>query len=123
MLLADVIFSPEAIGVVGVLMTALSGTVAFLFQHISKSNLREIRALVAERESYKGIARDALRHLEAVVNRDLAARGSPPFVAIAPVLPEHQSPASASQQEAATLATMRARLVAAEKNLGVEASP
>jgi len=118
-MLADVVFSTEAMGVVGVLLAALAGTVGYLFKHIAGSNLREIRALTAERESYKGIARDALKHLESVINRDLASRGSPPFVAIAPVIPEHQSPSTPDQQERAMMATLRARLVAAEKNLGI----
>ncbi len=122
-MLADIVFSKEAIAVVGVLVTSLATTIGYLFRHISKSNQREIRALTAERESYKGIARDALKHLEMLINRDLAAKGAPPFRAMAAVVPEHQSPSTANQQEVAILATLRARLVAAQLNLGVEATP
>jgi hypothetical protein len=122
-LIADIIFSTEALGVVGTLVAALSGVISYLFHHISKSNSREIRALTSERESYKGIARDALKHLESLINRDLAAKGAPPLILIAPVIPEHQSPSTPDQQEVAQLATLRARLVAAQLSLGVEATP
>ncbi len=121
MILADVVFSTEALAIVGAMTAALAGTIGVLFRLIVKSHASEKRDLVAQRESYRGMARDAMKHLEFSVNRDLASKGLPPFTVIAPVVPEHQSPATAQQQEVAALATLRARLVAMEQILGVEA--
>ncbi len=119
MILADIVFSTGALTVVGAVVSTLAGSIAMLFKLVIKSHVREIKGLVAERESYKGIAKDSMRHLEMLVNQNLTSRGLPPLTPMAPVVAEHQSPATEQAQEVAVLATLRARLVATEKVLGI----
>ncbi len=50
----------------------------------------------------------------------LAAMGQPPIIPMAAVVGEHGSPMNETQRETATMATLRARLVAAELAAGGE---
>lgn len=73
----------------------------------------------AHRESYQQIAAEAVEHLEEATNQALAARGEPPLVVVAAVVPEHSSPVSPQQKNTALVATLRARLVAVMAALGL----
>lgn len=82
---------------------------------------KQVRILIAEQAgaltSYKEMAEEAVANLEAA-----GAAHSPhtPLPPLAAVLPEHSSPTTAQQRETAEIATMRARLVAANLALGIE---
>jgi hypothetical protein len=85
----------------------------------------QVRLLMGEQSSavtsYRQMANDAVSKLEIAAARDRATRGDAPYVPLAPVVPEHNSPVSPGQQEAADVQTMRARLVAASLDLGFAA--
>ncbi len=99
------------------LMLLIGGVVAavpVLFAAYVKSQAAGMMELERQRDSYKGMADRAILRLEQEVADRRAREGFPAVVPVAPVLPEHQSPVTANQQETADMATLRARLVAAE---------
>jgi hypothetical protein len=106
MILADVTFSTEGIAVISVLLVALSGTVTYLFRQLL-SELRE------QRDSYKKLAVSATVVLEEAAVRHQKQHGIQPIPLIPPVVPQHNSPTSPKQREAADFATLQARTVAA----------
>jgi hypothetical protein len=73
----------------------------------------------ADSVAYRQIADEAVANLEASINQTREERGEPPLATLAPVVPEHSSPTTAHQREAADLATLRARLVASTLALGL----
>ena len=73
--------------------------------------------------SYREMAEQAdatLEHAAAANQHAIGLLGPPP---LAPVLPEHSSPVTAEQRETARVATLRARLVAANLALGIAPEP
>jgi hypothetical protein len=82
---------------------------------------RRVADALADHESYRQIADEAVRNLEAATNQARADRGEPPLMTLAAVVPEHNSPTTIRQQEIAAAATLRARLVAATLALGLPA--
>jgi hypothetical protein len=80
---------------------------------------RRVADALADHESYRQIADEAVAGLEEATNRARAAKGEPPLMTLAAVVPEHSSPTTTRQQEIAATATLRARLVAATLALGL----
>ena len=85
---------------------------------------KQIRLLITDQAGalnvYKAMAEEAVANLEASAAVHSAYAPIPPLAA---VLPEHSSPTTAQQRETAEIATMRARLVAANLALGLEPEP
>lgn len=82
--------------------------------------IRRTADLLAERNSYRDMATEAIQKLEIAVNQERETAGDAPFVPLAPVVPEHSSPVTPLQAETAAIATLRSRLVAATLALGLE---
>jgi hypothetical protein len=121
MIYADVTFTDQGMIVIGGLVSALTGAVVFMFRQLNEANDQRLRDRTSERDSYKEIANEAMAALERRVNENLHTAGKQPFTAIAPVVPEHNSPVSEKQQQTADLQTLRARLTAATLALGMPA--
>jgi hypothetical protein len=138
--LADVVFTTEGIVTIGALLSATTGAVVYVFRLLlaEKDTARAAAAAAATIElerakaegatrlkdkedaskSYKEIAAEAVAALEKKAEERL---GSALPAKIAPVVPEHSSPVSVAQQEAADLQTLRARVTAATLALGLPA--
>jgi hypothetical protein len=116
--MGDVTFSGTALLIIGGLLTTLTGVIATLFRMLMSSKDAQLVSMTSERDSYKEIADDAVGTLEARVNMEREHRGEAPFKAIAPVIPEHNSPTTQKQVNTAHLATLRARFTAATMALG-----
>lgn len=123
MILAEVTFSTEGIVVIGTLLTALAGAVAVLFKMLTANRDAEIVALKANAASWEEMAKELGINIEKAVNRKRAAEGLAPFEVIKPIVPEHSSPVTMQQQSTADIGTMRARLVAAAKELNLPQRP
>jgi len=111
-LIADITFSAEAIGIIGVMGTGLITAIALLFKLLMASKDRALDEMTTERNSYKQMAEEAIANGEKFVSDSLAKCGQPDFEPMAPVVPEHSSPVTRQQQDVAELQTLRARLVA-----------
>ena len=120
--------SPAALGLIGALSLACVALVALLYRQMLGGHAQTVARLVTahleastdlkrERDSYRSMASDAVNGLETVVEMIRAERGLPATEVVAPVKPFHNSPITASQQEAADLATLQARLAAANRAL------
>lgn len=116
--MGDVVLSAPALVVIGALLTAMSGAIGFLFRTLMSVKDSQLETMKSERDSYKEIADDAVGTLEAKVNLDRQAKDEPPFKVVVPVVPEHNSPVTQKQKDAAHLATLRARFTAVTKALG-----
>jgi len=130
-MLADLTISTEMMVVVSGVVVALVGGISFLFTMLMTNRSSELAAtkehfekelanLKSDRDSWREMAEELGVNIEKAVNRHRAAKGLEPFVAMEPIVPEHSSPVSAQQQQTADIGTMRARLVAATKELGLE---
>lgn len=113
-MLADITFSAEGVAVIGVLLTALSGTVAYLFKLSIKTKDEQLAI-------YKKLSDEAIAVAEIAAIRERRRRGLAPHDKKAPVVPEHDSPVTPEQQETADAASQRARLVRARLELGFNA--
>lgn len=99
------------------LMLLIGGVVAavpVLFAAYVKAQMLAMTEITAQRDVYKAIADRAVTRLEEEVADRRTRDGFPPLTPIAPVEPEHNSPTTGAQRETAQMATLRARLVAAE---------
>jgi hypothetical protein len=76
--------------------------------------------LQATADSYRQMAEESVARLETAAELARAERGESPLEAVAAVVAEHSSPVSPAQQATADVATMRARLVAAKKGVGLD---
>ena len=118
--LSDISLSTEAIAVIGVLMGGLCSAVVVVFKLLMATKERQLADMQSQRDSYKGIANESVRTMEDLANRVRTEQGKPAFTAIAAVVPEHSSPPSEAQKQAAELQTLRARIVAATLNINSE---
>lgn len=98
-------------------ITALGLYINFKLKMIELSS--RLTAAESREESYKGIVKDSLTIVETLANEKLASEGKPKLVPLAAVVPEHNSPVTSEQQDMASLATIRAKLVAATLALGL----
>ncbi len=117
---AELILSTEtAIGIASAIVVTLTTAIGVLFRlgiaHYD-AQLIEIRA---DRDYWRKYAHDATDKLERIVNIRRAEVGGPPFEVIAPIVAEHFSPTTNKQQTAADQGTLKARLVAVTKELGL----
>ena len=113
MLLSDITFSTETMVVVTAIVTGLTGAIAYLFKMLM-DNLNA-RLILAEEnlKNMKNIAEQAITNLEIIAKYKNKEGGIPSIPMLAPVVPEHQSRVTKTQQETADTQTLRARLVAA----------
>jgi len=118
--IAEVSFTTEGVVAISTLLGALAGVIVYLFRQLDSTHKERLSERTSERDSYKEMAHEALIALESRVNEKRRGVGQGPFPAVAPVVPEHNSPVSKRQQETADLQTMRARLTAATLALGLE---
>lgn len=112
-MLADVTFTTETLAVVGLLLAPLLSAIGVLFYKL-------VAAIQEDRDNWKQMAGEAVGDLEKAARQHLRLTGRKPVKALAPVVPEHSSPATKSQKRAAELQTTRAHLVAAKLALGLE---
>lgn len=115
----DICFSVAGIGVMGGLLTVLSGTVMALFKLLQAAKDQQIAALTIRADSYERLAKQSVNALEAVLNARRAADHEPPMPVVPPVLPQHSSPVTVDQQADADLETLKARAAAARRALGL----
>lgn len=120
-MLADATFSTEAIVVASALLVGLSGAVVVIFKMLIAAKDEQLKDSESRAQSYKEMAEEAIKNLEAKVNELRSASGRPNFPVVPDVVPEHNSPTSPKQQATADLQTLRARLVAATVQLGLPA--
>jgi len=88
-----------------------------------RAERRQVRLLVDAQASTNASLREmteqAIGNLERAAAATQMAAGGPLVPPLAPVVPEHSSPITDQQRETAHIATMRARLVAANLALGL----
>lgn len=125
------VINTAAMVVVAAVVGALASAVTYLFTMLTANRSAELanqkaiyeKQLEVERSntsSWREMTLELGINIEKAVNRKRAANGLPPFKELAPIVPEHSSPVTKKQQQTAEIATMRARLVAATKELGIE---
>lgn len=77
--------------------------------------------ILADRDSYKEMAAEAIAALAVAAEQGRASRGQAGPARLVAVVPEHSSPVSPEQQAEAERATLRAQLVASKLELGLPA--
>lgn len=117
--LADAPVVAIALTVLGALVLCVVGLGAMLVKFALQVKDIEARDITRERNTYRSMALQAVGALEAVANRERRGQGLGLLPIVAPVVAEHNSPPTAIQQEAADIATLRARLVVATDALGL----
>ncbi len=110
----DIAFSPAGIAVITALLGTVAGCVVVIFKLFLVSKDAMIAELREQRDSLKKVADRAVASLEAEAERQQLTRGETPIPRLKPVAPEHNSPTSERQQQAADLGTLQAREVAAK---------
>jgi hypothetical protein len=131
-LLGEISFTNEGAAVIGILMSALAGAIGILWKKNDAGHERELTDvklqrdkeladMKAQRDSYKEIGHEAVTNLGLV--RALHPEAIVPTMIprLVPVIPEHNSPTTQVQRDAAELQTMRAQLVAETLRLGLPA--
>lgn len=131
MILAEaIVISTEAMVIVGGVVAALVSGITYLFFMLTSNRSAElvtqremfekrIAAIESDKKSWQEMTLELGINIEKAVNRKRAAEGLAPFEVMKPVVPEHSSPVTLAQQQTADISTMRARLVAATKELGL----
>lgn len=112
-LFADVTFSTEGIVVITGLLGALAAAIGVLWRQV-------MRAKDEKAEIFKSLAEEAVASVESAGNTERKRKGLPARKRKADVVPESNSPPTEEQKETADAATLRARLVAARKDLGIK---
>jgi hypothetical protein len=116
----DVSISAGAVTLISVLMVSLAGAVSVLFKLLMlakdasyadalKTRDARILDLEHERDAYKEACKDAMAAAEMAVDKLRGKSGLRPLASIPDVIPEHYSPVTKEQQDAADLATLRAQ--------------
>lgn len=129
---ADVVLSTESLVLMSGMGSVLTGAIYALYRSQVTNHELQIAAMKAQydaqitdlkdqRKSYQEIADESTRALEYKVNELRGKKGKPPTLKVAPIVPEHSSPVSETQQATADLQTIRARLTAAVLELGLPA--
>ena len=122
MLLADITISTEAAVAIAGIGGALISAIGMLFKMVVDNRSAELKAMEMDRNSWKEMALEGMERLDQAVakHRKDSHRPIPEVVALAPIVPEHNSPVTPQQQETADIGTVRAKLVAATLALGLE---
>jgi hypothetical protein len=137
----DVTFSGGAIGIITLLLTALTGAVVALYRagNVAQADRytsviaakdaaflaviaakdQAMQDMISQRNSYQKMATQSITGLELAANRLRQSRGEGPIEFVKPVVPEHNSPTTQAQIDTAELQTLRARAVAAALVLDV----
>lgn len=118
-MLADITISTEAMVVISAIVVSLTGAVTYLFTTIISNYDKQLEFLKSDKKSWQEMAQELGINIEKAVNRKRALEGLPPFRNLEPIVPEHSSPVTVQQQSTADIGTMRARLVAAAKELNL----
>jgi hypothetical protein len=128
---ADVTFSTEAVAAITLLGGGLVTAVVFLFRLVIKSKDDAATAMFVakdvafaemreQRDTFKKMGQEAVGLLEEHVNQERQSRGAPRLDRLPAVIPEHNSPTTQKQEDAAALATLRAMLTALRREMGIE---
>lgn len=109
-----------ATAIVGSVTIAL-GAIFKLFINSNEARMAEQRAqlasMTADRDNWKQVGSEAVGNLRKAANAKRIREGKDPYEDLADVVPEHNSPVTEAQKQTAELATVRAALVAATKDL------
>lgn len=131
MLLADISLSTEAVVVITVLLTAVTGALVQVFRMYDTAREREYKRLLEENEkdrqeleatkkSYAEIANEAVVTARKTTDFYRAKEGLPPIPVLAPVVSESHSDSTLKQREVAKIATLRAQMAAVKLAEGQE---
>lgn len=118
--LADVLFSTEGIVVISTLMAGMAGTVVYVHRLLMENQAARIKAVETERDNWKALGLEAASVTLTAANNARIKEGRPPLKVLADVVPEHNSPVTPEQFRTAELATVRAAVVAATLDLGID---
>jgi hypothetical protein len=88
-----------------------------LIARAAEAESRREAEVLADRDSYRQMAEEAIGRLEQAI-KDGVPAGQIVLPVLAPVVPEHSSPSTPEQRAVAARQTMRARLVAATVSAG-----
>jgi len=116
---ADVNFTAEGLAVIALLTGSLVTAVLGLHRLLIAAKDERIKDAESQRDIYLGMLREAIAIVESMAQTRARESGLKVPDPLAPVIPEHSSPASARQRQTAEMATLRARLVAASLLLGL----
>ncbi len=106
-------FSAEGVVVISALLACLAGAITKLFMLLLAAKDESMARIISTRESWRHMAEVATTALEEIARLKRIELNQPVVVPLAPVNPEHSSPPTEEQIEAAEIATLRARLTAA----------
>lgn len=122
---ADVVFTTETMVVVSALVLGLCGVVAKLYLNLRADHDARLKEKDEQISSWKQMTKEATSNLEraAIIYGPKADPKQVPIPLVAPVVAEHSSPVTPSQEATAEMATERAKLVAATLKLGLHARP
>jgi uncharacterized protein YccT (UPF0319 family) len=123
--MTDITFSGPAIVVITALLGVLVGTIGKLhlqlmtgqrehMEQLLAAKDEQIEAVCLERDILRKMADRAITRLEQAADANNQRLGHDSLPRLADVEAEHNSPVSQKQEDTAVLATLRARLVAAE---------
>ena len=119
-MLADITVNTETMVVVSGVVGALVTAIVFLFFMVLKGYQDALTEEKADTASWKQMAVEAMGNLENATVKIRELTGAPQPPALIAVIPERSSPPTEKQVATADIATMRARLVAANLNMGLE---
>jgi len=128
--MGEVTFSAGALAIIGTLGGLLVGTIGLLFRQLIASKDQALKDVIAtkdmaiadmqsQRNSYQKMAAQSIGALELAANRARKARGEGPIEFVLPVVPEHNSPTTPAQLDAAEFHTMLAKATALALDLDV----
>jgi hypothetical protein len=119
-MIAEISFSTEEVVIIGTLLATVTGATSYIFKLLIDNYASRLAEKESQLQNWKQIASEAVVNLHKVAKEKRASEGMPPYVPLVPVVPEHNSPATMRELETAELQTVRASLVAATKDLGLE---
>lgn len=120
MVLSDITFTQDGIKVIGGLLMALAGVIVYLYKSLEKRYEERSKADEETINSWKQIGGEALKHLRTEANKKRRDKGQDLLPELAAVISEHASLPTPKQRTTAEIATARASLVDATKDLGLE---
>lgn len=119
-MIAQVVVSTEvAIGLAVTIVGSITGALVFVFKMLISSYEKQLAVLITDRDNWKQVSGEAVGNLRKAANAKRVRDGKEPYEDLADVIPEHNSPVTEEQRQTAELATVRAALVAATKDLNL----
>lgn len=119
-MLADITVNTETMVVVSAVVGALATAIVFLFGLVISGLRSQLADANADTASWMQMAKEAMGNLEIASAKIRSLTGAPQPPALIAVVPEQSSPPTKQQESTADIATMRARLVAANLNLELQ---